>query len=807
MGPITSTLRLLRRSPGFSAVVILTLALGIGANGVIFSVVRSVLYRPMPYANGDRVLTVTSDNVERGWFDFGVSLPDLVDWQTESRTLEHVAGYWAGSGNLTGGDRAERVTYATITPNLFSTLGTRPLLGRIFTREENAEGRDAVVILSWPFWQGVMGGRRDILGHTVFLDQRPLEVVGVMPRGFAFPETSVAFWKPFGFDQREYQRRGTRWLGAVAALTPGRSMADAQAEFDRIAANLASAYPRTNKGWTTSVLPYRATLTADVRPMLLMGWAAVGIVLLIASANVANLFLARAARREQELAVRAALGAARSRLVGQMLGESLVFAALGGALGLALATAGVGGFARIAPADFTLMGGLSVDWVVIAYSAGLVLLTVCLFGVLPAVRASRPDLDATLRQGGRARMAAGSHRLRGGLVVAELALAVVVLVGAGLTIRSFTKLLSVDPGFETAERLTLKVAPSRVAIPERTDAVAFYAEIIAGLEALPGVRGVGAVSILPVPGGTWWTSSLWPEGRHYADGETPVAATRIVAGRYFKTMGIPLLRGRSLRPSDDANAEPVVVVDRMAAERYWPGDDPVGRLVSFERPGGDDVTWYRVVGIAGAVRHEAVEVAPTPTAYMTLAQAEFGHFRDWGMNLVVHATGDPLAIARPARNVIAASAPGLPIYNVQPLANTVSDNLAERGFTLMMLAVFGAVALLLAAVGVYAVLATMVAERTREIGMRMALGADRGDVLRWVLRDGALKAGAGLAIGLVAAMVSSNLMTSLVYEVSGTDPVTYGAIAVVLGSVAFLASIIPAWRATRVDPMEALRGE
>jgi len=805
MGPITSTLRLLRRSPGFSAVVIITLALGIGANGAIFSVVRSVLYRPMPFANGDRVVTVTSDNVERGWLDFGVSLPDLVDWQTRAQALEHVAGYWAGSGNLTGGDRPERVVYGTVTPNLFTTLGSQPLLGRTFTPEENEEGRDGVVVLSWPFWQSAMGGRPDILGETVFLDRRPLEVVGVMPPAFAFPEVSVAFWKPFGFDPTEYQRRGTRWLGAIALLAPGRSFPDAQAEFDQIAAQLASAYPRSNEGWTISVVPYRATLTANVRPLLLLGWAAVAIVLLIASANVANLFLARAAKREQELAVRAALGAGRSRLVRQLLGESLVFAALGGTLGMLLAVVGVSAFGRIAPADFTLTGALSLDWVVVGYSVGLVLVTGVLFGVLPAVKASRPNLDARLRQGGRGGTDAGSHRLRGGLVVAELALAVVVLVGAGLTIRSFSRLLSVDPGFETEGRLTLKVAPSRAAFPERRDAAAFYDEIVANMRRLPGVEAVGAVSVLPVRGGGWWTSSIWPEGKSYGDGETPVAATRIVAGEYFETMAIPLLRGRTFRPSDDAEGEPVVVIDRLAAEQYWPGEDPLGRLVSFERPGGEEVTWYRVVGIVGAVRHEAVEVAPTPMAYMTLAQAEFGHFLDWGMNLIVHAGGDPLAMARPARRIIANGARDFPIYNVQPLADTVSDNLAERRFTLTMLSAFGGIALLLAAVGVYAVLATMVAERTREIGIRMALGAERKDVLNWVLRDGAVKTGAGLAIGLLAAMASSRLMTTLVYQVSGTDPVTYGGIALVLGSVALVASIIPAWRATRVDPMEALR--
>ena len=522
-------------------------------------------------------------------------------------------------------------------------------------------------------------------------------------------------------------------------------------------------------------------MTADIRPLLLLGWGAVGIVLLIASANVANLFLARAARRHQELAVRAALGAGRARLLGQMLGESLAYAVLGGFVGIALTLVGVAAFARIAPEDFHLMGSLSVDWVVIMYSGGLILLTVCLCGILPAVRASRPDIEATLRQGSRTGMASGSHRLRSALVVTELALAVVVLVSAGLAIRSFAKLLSVDSGFETAERLTLKVAPSRPAMPERGEAVSFYAGVMADLEGLPGVRNVGAVSVLPVPGGSWWTSSLWLRGRDFAEGETPVVATRIVAGRYFESMSIPLLRGRGFHTGDDDDGERVVIIDQTASAQYWPNEDPLGQLVAFERPDGDNVTWYRVVGVVGPVRHEAVEVAPTPMAYMTLGQAEFGHFRDWGMTLVIHGSGDPLALAQPARRVIEANAPDLPIYGVRSLASIVSDNLAERGFTLTMLAVFGGAALLLSAVGVYAVLATMVAERTREIGMRMALGADRRNVLVWVLRDGAIKTGAGLALGLLAALALSRLTASLVYEVTGTDPLTYASIAAILG--------------------------
>jgi putative ABC transport system permease protein len=806
MGPIRHSLRLLRRSPGFSAIVILTLGLGIGANATIYSVVRSVLLRPLPYGNDASIVSVASDNSARGWFDFGVSVADLSDWQAQSRLLEHISGYWAGAGNLTGGDRPSRVAYATVSPSLLQALGTPPVLGRGFRPEENDAGRDRVVILSWRFWQTAMGGRADVLGETVFLDLQPLEIIGVMPEGFAFPHNDVAFWKPFGFEPENYQRRGARWLGVVATLAPEANLDEAGREMRQIAARLEQAYPQSNTGWTASVAPYRVSLTADVRPLLYLGWAAVAIVLLIASANVANLFLARATRRGQELAVRAALGAGRAHLVGRMVTESLVFAVLGGALGLLMALAGIQALRGVVPEGLIRLGSLSLDWTVIGYSVGLVGATALLFGLVPALRASRPNLDVTLRRGARG-MASGSHRLRSGLVIAEVALAAVVLVGAGLTIRSFAELLAVDPGFKTAGRLALRVAPSRPALPERTDATAYYQRVLTRLSALPGVASTGAVSVLPVPGGTWWTSSIWLQGKTYAEGEQPVAATRIVSGAYFETMGIPLERGRTFRAGDEVPGAPVMVIDRTAADRYWPNEDPVGQLVSFDRAGGDDVMWYRVIGIVGAVRDEAVDVAPAPMAYMTLGQARFGHFMDWGMHVVVRGMGDPMVLAEPARAALVAEGPDFPVYQVRPLDAVVSADLHERRFTLTMLTVFGAIALLLAAVGVYAVLATMVAERTREIGMRMALGADRGRVLAWVLRDGLGKTAAGVAIGLTTALAASRLMSSLVFQISGTDPITYGAIAVVLGAVALSASAIPAWRATRVHPMEALRGE
>jgi putative ABC transport system permease protein len=799
------SLRQLRRAPLFSAVIIIALGLGVGANTAIFSVVNAVFLRALPYGNADRLVTVWNDNLERGWLQFGTSLEDFLDWRQQSHTLENISALWTGQGNLSGPERPQRVGFATVSANLFGTLGTQPRLGRTFRAEEEEPGHGGVVIVSDGFWRAALGARPDAVGQMVDLDGQRLEVIGVMPPGFAFPSSRIALWKPLEMGPAHRESRGSRWLTVVASIDKEAGLAGATSEMAAIGRRLATEYPATNSGWTISLEPIRTTLTADRRSTILTAWIAVGLVLLIATANVANLLLARALGRGRELAVRAALGAHPRRLVQQLLTESLVFAILGTLLGLGIARVLMGWVQRLAPPGLPGGGAIVLDGSVLLFTAGLMVTVGIAFGTVPALKAGGVHLDAALKAGGRGAIGVGSRRFRDLLVVMELALAAMVLVGAGLTLRSFVRLLDVDPGFRTDHRMTLSVAPARADMPEREAAVAFYHQAFERIGGLPGVTRAGAVNVLPVPGGSWWTTSLYPEGRGYGAGEEPAVAARVVAGDYFGAMGIPLLRGRPLSTHDVAASEPVAVIDAGAADQLWPDADPIGQRVSFQDPGGDGPRrWYRIVGVVGSVRNQSLEIAPTPTVYTTLAQSQMGHFRDWRMAFVVETDRDPQSMAAALRREVQSIRGDLPVFEEHTMDEVVAVNVANRRFTVWLLTAFGSLALLLAAVGVYGLLATLVSERTREIGMRMALGAPPRAVLGLVLRDGLTRGGLGLALGLGAAALGSRFLTGLLYGVTPMDPVTYGGIAIVLLFATLVSAAVPAWRASRVDPMTAL---
>jgi predicted permease len=800
-------LRHLRRAPLFTVVAVSTLALGIGANTAIFSVVRAVFLGVLPYGKADRLVTVWSDNLPRGWRQFGTSAADLMDFRERSRALDQLSALWTGNGNIAGVDRPARITYAAVSANLFQTLGTEPRLGRGFRAEEDGPGQTGVAVVSDGFWRRVLGSRADAVGHRIVLDGEPLEIVGVMGPGFAFPGQGIELWRPLGLDGAE--SRGARWLMVVASLAPGRTMTEARTELAGIAERLSLEYPETNRDWTASIEPFQTTLSASRRPAILTAWIAVGLVLLIATANVANLLLARAARRRPEIAIRAALGAARPRLVRQLLTESLVLSVAGAVLGLGLAAVMLPLMEGLAPAGMPGGAPAVLDSWVLGYALVLMGVAGIAFGVLPALRGSRVNLTQAMHGASRGNVSGGSRRMRDLLVVGELVLATVVLLGAGLALRSFAWLLREDPGFLTDHRLSVTVAPARGEIPDRAVAVSYYDRVLGEVGALPGVHRVGAVNVLPVPGGSWWTSSVFPRGASYPEGEEPAAAVRVVAGDYFGAIGIPLLTGRAFSSRDVAESEPVAVIDRTAADRLWPGQDPIGRMLAFNRGGPEEppVRWYRVIGVAGPVRHVSLDVAPTPMVYTTMSQSQFGHFRDWQMAIVAETGPDPAAMLDVVRRTVAAVRTGTPVFAARTLAELIQANVATRRFTMGLLIAFGGLALVLATIGVYGVMATLVSERTREIGMRMALGATGGRVLRDVVLGGILRAVLGLAIGLVAAGLGSRLLASLTYGIAATDPVTYLLTGTVLLVAALGAAVIPAWRAARLDPMVVLRGE
>jgi predicted permease len=792
--------RTLRRAPTFAAVVIATFALGIALNTVGFAVVRSVLLRPLAYPNASRVAAIWESNLERGWLRFGVSLQNFEDWRAESRAFDQLAAWWTGSGNLELGEQPQRVGYGLVSPNLFSVLGAQATIGRTLRAEENEPGSDGVAVVSYELWHRALAGRRDVVGQTVSLDGRLLEIVGVMPRGFRFPDATIDLWKPFGVRPDDAGSRGAHWAAAVGRLAPGASIRSAQAEMDAIAARLAQAYP-ANAGWTVLVEPLRETLVSDSRALLLVLWGAAGLILLIVCANVANLLLARGAGRDRELAIRTALGADRGRLVRLLVTESVVLAAIGGAVGVGAARVLVPLFADWAPSSVPRLEDLRLDGVVVAYAALLALAGGIVFGALPALRLAGGQIGGLLRAGARGGADRRGSRLRAGLVVAEIALAAMVLVAAGVTVRSVARLLSVDPGFAVAERLAFRVAPTMAAYDTRERAVAFYHRLTARLAAVPGVRSVAAINVAP-PAGNWWSTKLLPEGREFAPDAEPVANFRVVTGDYFATLEIPIVRGRGFQGSDGGEGARVVVIDETAARRYWPDRDPLGTRVRFSPD--PRAAWFTIVGVVGGVRHNALATDPSPIVYATLPQAEFGHFRDWAMTLILETDGEPLAFGRAVLAAVSEVAPTLPVFSVQSLEQRLATNVAERRAAMLLFSVFGGIAVLLAALGVYGVLAVSAAARTREIGVRVALGAPRRSIAGLVLREGLGLVGTGILVGLAAAAATTRAASSLLYEISPTDPVTYLAIAVLLVIVAIVASLVPVQRALRVDPVVAL---
>jgi putative ABC transport system permease protein len=798
--------RMLWKSPVFTVVTVLALALGIGANTAIFSVINAVLLRPLPYREAEQLVLLWEKNprlvdLKRMW----VSYPDFLDWKSRNEVFEKIAVYRSGGANLTGGTEPERIQVAEVSADFFAVLGVGPMLGRTFLPEEDRDGATPSIVISHGLWQRRFGSDPSIVGKPLLLDGASFTVIGVMPASFSYPERPsqpIEAWAPVGLNagQPSFIRRGNHpGLTAIARLKPGVTFDQARANMEAVARSLAQQYPDSNEETTITATTLNEELTGDVRPALLVLLAGVAFVLLIACTNVANLLLARATARQKEIAIRTALGASRLRVVRQLLTESILLSLLGGALGLLLALWGVDLLLAVSPGDIPRLNDAGIDSHVLVFSFAISLLTGLIFGLVPALQASKLDLTDTLKEGGRG--LSGSlqrNRVRSLLVVSELALALVLLVGAGLMIKSFVRLQRVDPGFRPEHVLVARIPLPTPKYEEPSRQIAFFQQVMERVKALPGVQVAGIGSSPPLSAGSW-QSGAGIEGRVMKDFLIDI---NIVSPDYLRALGIPLERGRAFTDQDTDAAVPVVLIDQDLADRYFAGEDPIGKRMGFDRDKNGKPIWREIVGVVGHVKNYGLDAESRVQIYVPYLQVP-----DSSMSLIVRAEGDPGQLAPEIRREIIATDKDQPVAYLRTMDDFLSKSVAQPRFNMLLLAIFAGVALLLAAVGIYGVIAYSVVQRTHEIGIRMALGAGRRDILSLVVRQGMTLALIGIAIGLVAAFMLTRVMASLLFNVSATDPLTFIGVSVLLSLVALLAIYIPARRAMRVDPMEALRYE
>jgi putative ABC transport system permease protein len=795
-------LRMLAKSPGFTAVAVLILALGIGANSAIFSVVNATLLRPLPYPEPDRLVSLWEGSSQLD--DMSIAYANFLDWQAQNHSFERLAAFRHRSMTLTGSGDPERADAREVTSEFLATLGYRPSLGRDFTAADDRHGAEPAVIVSHGYWRRRFAGDRGLVGKPLTLDDRAYTVIGIGPKRFDFYAEEPDLWLPLGLRADQLLERGDHpGIYAVGRLKPGVSLEAARADLATIAAGLARQYPDSNDRHAINSRLMYEEVVRGVRPVLMLLLGAVGLVLLIACVNVAGLMLARAAVRDREIAIRAALGSGRLRLVRMLLTESILLGIVGGALGLLLAFWGVDLLAVVARGSLPRLEPITVDPPVLGFTVAVSLLTGILFGLVPALQTSKVDLLHTLKEGGRG-TTGGRHRMRQGLVVAEVALALVLLVGAGLSIRSFLRLARVDPGLDPSNILTFRTTLPESRYPEDSQKARFYERALERFAALPGVAAVGMITPLPFSG-EGWQSNYLIEGRPRPKmADQPSIDEHVVSPGYFRAVRLPLIRGRLFEATDDARSPHVAVINRTMAEKFWPGEDPIGKRI--ERGAADDPAkrnMLTIVGIVGDVKQYGPMEPLKPQVYMPHAQRPLRM-----MTFVVRpAAGDPLALAPALRREIAAIDKDQPAYRFEAFESLLTGMVASRRLSMILMAVFAAAALLLASVGIYGVMAYSVTQRTHEIGIRMALGARRGDVLRLIVGQGMTLAVIGVACGLGGALALTRVMRSLLFEVSATDPLTFAGVALLLAAVAAAACYLPARRAARVDPMIALRYE
>jgi putative ABC transport system permease protein len=799
---IRYAIRLLLKRPGFAAIAILALALGVGANTAIFSVVNAVLLRPLPFKDSGRLVWFweVQPRLDRAPF----SPADFLDYQSQNQSFEEVTAFRRLSFSLTGGDQPERITGAVVSDNFFSVLRAAPAQGRAFLPEDGTAGAARVAVVSHGFWQNRSGGDPDLVGKTLTLSGESATIIGVMPADFKYPERAE-LWvnprqivpEPFStFTDNVVTIRGTHYLSVMGRLKAGVTLAQAQADIDAVVGGLQQKH---NSNHSVHLVTMHEQVIGDTRPVLLVLLGAVGFVLLIACANVANLMLARATARSKEIAIRAALGASRGRVIRQLLTESLLLATAGGAVGLLLGYWGVDLIVAVSPPGTPRLAEIGMDRQVLVFTLAISLLTGLLFGLAPALQASKPDLNDALKEGGRGG-SDGSRlsRMRGMLVVAEVALSLVVLIGAGLLVKSFMRLQDVKPGFNPANLLIFSVSLPGKDYGEAAGRRQFWEQLIHRLESLPGVEGIALANDLPIQGDDT-TSYPTIDGRDAANADDRFLMGRhVINAEYFKTLGVPLLKGREFAPSDTEGAPLVTIINETAARRIWPDEDAIGKRLKF---GDQNSPWLEVVGVVADVKHNGLDAEPSLETYSPYLQETYPY-----MSVAVRSP-DPTSLVAAVRGEVQAINKDQPIHGVTTMDKILSESVAPRRFSTVLFALFAAVAMLLAAVGIYGVMSYAVTQRTREIGIRMALGANHKDVVGMIVAQGMKPAAFGIILGFGAAFLLTRLMASLLYGVSATDPVTFAAISLLLAVVALAANYVPARRAARVDPMIALRYE